>query len=319
MNDTTMAREASLAAARRPLGQLEPDSPSPGSALSWSAVLAGATGAAALSLILLILGTGLGLSSVSPWTSQGATAGTFGVSTIVWITFTQLAAAGMGGYLAGRLRTRWLMTHADEVYFRDTAHGFLAWGVATLVTAAMLTSAISAIVGGGAQAAAPVAGAAATTAAAAMGPAAGGGARSEGLAAGSNYFVESLFRKDMSAPATSPTAGAGEPGRSIGEVGRIFVNGMSSGALSSEDTKYVGQVVAQQTGVPQAEAEKRVTDAFGRVQVKAREAEATAREAADKARKTSSYAALWLFVSLLAGAFVASLAATHGGRRRDLF
>ena len=102
----------------------------PGSAVSWGAILAGAAAAAALSLILLILGTGLGLSAMSPWAQAGATAATLGVSTIVWITLTQLLASGMGGYLAGRLRTKWVAVHTDEVFFRDTAHGFLAWAVA---------------------------------------------------------------------------------------------------------------------------------------------------------------------------------------------
>ena len=111
------------------------------SGVSWSAILAGAAAAAALSLILLVLGTGLGLSSMSPWSNQGASASAVGVSTILWLTFTQLAASGMGGYLAGRLRTKWASVHTDEVYFRDTAHGFLAWAVATIVTAAALSSA----------------------------------------------------------------------------------------------------------------------------------------------------------------------------------
>jgi len=137
------------------------------SAVSWGAILAGAAGAAALALILLILGMGLGLSSVSPWSSQGASATTIGVATILWLTFTQLAASGMGGYLAGRLRTKWAAVPMDEVYFRDTAHGFLAWAVATLVTAALLTSAITSIVSGGAQAGASVAGGAAAAGAAA--------------------------------------------------------------------------------------------------------------------------------------------------------
>lgn len=112
------------------------------SAVSWGAILAGAAAAAALSLILLILGTGLGLSSISPWANDGVSATTFGVTTILWVTFTQLVAAGMGGYLAGRLRTKWLEVHDDEVFFRDTAHGFLAWAIASLATATLLTSVI---------------------------------------------------------------------------------------------------------------------------------------------------------------------------------
>ena len=112
------------------------------SAVSWGAIFAGAAAAAALSLILLILGTGLGLSSVSPWAQNGISATAFGVSTILWVTMTQVVASGMGGYLAGRLRTKWTSTHADEVYFRDTAHGFLSWAIASLATAALLGSVI---------------------------------------------------------------------------------------------------------------------------------------------------------------------------------
>ncbi len=135
-----------------------------GSGVAWGAIFAGAVGAASLSLVLLLLGTGLGLSTISPWASQGASATAIGVATILWITFTQLAASGAGGYLAGRLRTKWAGVHTDEVYFRDTAHGFLAWAVATLLTAALLTSAVGSIVGAGAQAGASVAGGAATLA-----------------------------------------------------------------------------------------------------------------------------------------------------------
>ena len=293
------------------------------SGVSWAAIFAGAAGAAALSLILLILGVGLGLSSVSPWANDGVSATTFGMSTILWLAFTQLAASGMGGYLAGRLRTRWASLHGDEVYFRDTAHGFLAWAVATLVTAALLGSATTTIVGGGAKAGAAVAGGAATTVAAA---APGMAMAASGAGSGSGYFVDSLFRKDLTASAAGATSApapsaAGNGGNAMpnAEVARIFANAIGSGSLSPEDTKYVGQIVAQQTGLPAADAEKRVTDTFNRMQAKAKELEDGAREAADKARKAAAYAALWLFVSLLVGAFVASLAATLGGRRRDLF
>lgn len=290
------------------------------SAVSWAAIFAGAAAAAALSLILLILGTGLGLSSVSPWEERGVSAATFGVSTIIWITFTQLAASGMGGYLAGRLRTKWISVHTDEVYFRDTAHGFLAWAVATLVTAAFLTSSIAAIVSGGVQAGAAVVGGAAAVATA-SGAAAVAGKAGSGSMDGNAYFIDSLFRKDMSAPAggTGSVAApdANTTAFSSAEVARIIAQGLASGTLPPEDLRYVGQLVAQRTGLSQQDAEKRVTDTYARAQAKLTEAQTAAKEAADKARKASSYAALWLFVSLLIGAFVASLAATLGGRQRD--
>lgn len=286
------------------------------SAVSWGAVFAGAAGAAALSLILLLLGTGLGLSSVSPWAAEGVDATTFGVSSILWITFMQLAASAMGGYLAGRLRTKWTAVHSDEVYFRDTAHGFLAWAIATLGTAALLTSVIGAIVGGGVQAGATVA-ANATSAAVGGAAAAGSDSAEIGGDGSMSYFVDSLFRADADA------AGGREPppeqtAAALAEVTRIFANGMRAGSLPNEDVRYVGQVVAQRTDLSQQQAEQRVREAFARLQTTLDEAETAAREAADAAREASAYAALWLFVSLLIGAFVASWMATFGGRQRDL-
>ena len=294
------------------------DASSP-SAVSWAAILAGAAAAAALSLILLILGTGLGLSSVSPWADRGASATTLGVSTILWLTFTQLAASGMGGYLAGRLRTRWVSTHGDEVYFRDTAHGFLAWSIATLTTAALLTSTIGSIVGSTVSAAGAVAGGAGTAAVAAAAPVAAGAAKSD---AGNGYFVDSLFRQGAPAvgAASAPTSAAPstDSAQSTAEAGRILASGLEAGALPTDDVHYLGQMVAQKTGLSQADAEKRVNDDFARMKAKADQAKAEAKEAADKARKASAYAALWIFISLLLGAFVASFSATFGGRQRDL-
>lgn len=279
------------------------------SAVSWGAIAAGAAAAASLSLILLILGVGLGLSSVSPWARAGVGATAFGVSTILWLTLTQLLASAMGGYLAGRLRTKWTEVHTDEVYFRDTAHGFLAWAVASLATAALLTSVIGSIVGGGAQAGAAVASGVASSAGSAvsarMAPATDGGPMA--------YFVDALFRRSPSAAGSDERAA----GRDAAEVGRIFMNVSRTEPLPAEDIRYVGQLVAQRTGLSQQDAEKRVTDTYARAQLQLRDAEVAARDAADKARKASAYGALWLFVSLLVGAFVASLSATFGGRRRD--
>lgn len=292
---------------------LPPGAAQQASAVSWAAILAGAAAAAALSLIMLILGTGLGLSSVSPWAQAGVTAATFGVSTILWISLTQFVASGMGGYLAGRLRTKWAAVHTDEVYFRDTAHGFLAWAIASLATAALLGSVIGSIVAGGAQAGATVIGGAT----AAVGAGGAAMAASQGDSTGANpgaYFVDTLFRKD----AVAAPPGSAEAAPPAAEVTRILARAVQAGALPPDDTRYLGQLVAQRTGLAQADAEKRVTDTFTRMQTALRDAKATATEAADKARKASAYGALWLFVSLLIGAFVASFAATLGGRQRDI-
>ena len=301
----------------RPMTAAEPAARSP-SAVSWAAILAGAAGAAALSLILLVLGTGLGLSSVSPWSSRGTDASTLGMSTILWVLFTQLAASGMGGYLAGRLRTRWVSTHTDEVYFRDTAHGFLAWAIATLATAALLTSAIAAILGTGATAVGAVAGGAGTAAVAPAGPMASGAAKQGGTDAGNGYFVDSLFRQGAAASTPATGATPADAAQATSEAGRIFTAGLESGALPLDDQHYLAQLVSQKTGLAPGDAERRVSEDFAKLKAKADQAKADALKAADKARKASEWAALWLFVSLLLGAFVASFAATLGGRQRDL-
>jgi hypothetical protein len=286
------------------------------SAVSWGAVFAGAAAAAALSLILLILGVGLGLSAASPWARDGVNASSFGVGTILWITLTQIAASGMGGYLAGRLRTRWADAAGDEVYFRDTAHGFLAWAVASLATAAMLSAVIGGIVGVGARAggaaAAMGAGPAAAVASAAAAAAANGGS-TESV----SYHADALFRRDTAAGSTTP-APTTTDAPPLAEVTRILAASGRAPTLPIDDTRYLGQLVAQRTGLSQADAEKRVTDTYTRLQTALNDAQGRARDAAETARKASAYASLWLFISLLAGAFVASLCATWGGSQRDL-
>src|SRR5215831_11826374 len=130
------------------------------SGVSWAAIIAGAFAMAAASLILLALGSGLGLASVSPWYNSGPSATTFGVWAAIWLVVVQWISAALGGYVTGRLRTKWVGVHTDEVYFRDTAHGFLAWAVAAVIIAAALSSVVTSVVGGAARGAGSLAAAA---------------------------------------------------------------------------------------------------------------------------------------------------------------
>lgn len=285
-----------------------------GSGVSWGAIFAGATAASALALILLVLGVGLGFSSVSPWTTTSRSAALLGGAAIVWILFTQIAASALGGYLAGRLRARWSV-HTDEVYFRDTAHGFVAWAVATLVSAALLTSAIGSIVGSVAQAGGEAVKGAAGAASGMAGVAAKSESASSDTASPTSYFVDSLFRGN--AAALQGAASAPADAQTRAEVARIFVNDLGAGQMGADDVRYIGQLVARGTGMAPADAEKRVGDVFKQTSTAINEATAKAKQVADDARKAAAYASLWIFVGLLAGAFFASFAALFGGRRRD--
>lgn len=282
------------------------------SGVSWAAILAGAASAAALSYALLILGVGLGLSSVSPWTYAGIGAGTLGVAAILWLTLTQVVASGLGGYLTGRLRSGWRTVHTDEVFFRDTAHGFLAWCIASLVVAAFLASAVAGIVSGGASIA--------STTGAAIG--AGGAAVAAKAAEGTDteYWADTILRSNAApSDAATPPAPSSNDGDVRAEVGRIFATSLSSGTLAPADKQYLGQVVARRAGVDQAEGERRVDAAFNSAKQSIEAAKTKAKQVADEARKATAGLSLWMFLSLLCGAFTASFAATIGGRHRERF
>lgn len=251
---------------------------SPG--VSWPAVFGGAFVTAALSVVLLALGTGLGLSSISPWSNVGASASTVGSAAIIWLIVMQIVASAIGGYLAGRLRTKWCSIHTNEVCFRDTAHGFMVWAVALVITAAFLTSATATMVGG----AGPMANAA---------QADGQGFSPEA------YFVDSLFRSGS--PATDQADASLRA-----EVGRIFVHALQQKEFPAADKAYLTLLVSAKAGLPQADAEKRISDVFS-----------DAQKVAEAARHSVTHLLLWLFIALLIGAFSASYAATIGGMQRD--
>jgi hypothetical protein len=253
-------------------------------------------------LILIILGVGLGLSSISPWAGAGASATAIGLSAIVWLIATQAIASGLGGYLAGRLRIKWSTVHSDEVYFRDTAHGFLAWAVGVVITAAFLGAAVSSIVGSGAKLATTVSGETITGAALRSGP-------QSALATAGGYVTDTLLRTDRIPAVAAPEARL--------EIGRILAEALRTGTLPDADRTYAARVIATHTGLSQADAEKRVDAVYAQAKSIAADAELAARNAADKARKAAAKASLWMFVALLTGAFSASLAATIGGRQRD--
>lgn len=278
------------------------------SAVSWGAIIAGAFATAALILSLFLLGTGLGLLSASPWPNAGASLTTIGLSAAIWLVIAHVLASGMGGFITGRLRTKWTSTPIDEVFFRDTAHGLLAWAVSVVIGVALLSAIALSTISGAAQVgsqAVGTLGAATTTAAAEA-----AGRASANSSDPTFYFVDRLFRSDREAPDT-------DRGTVRAEVGRILVNSMAAGDISSADRAYLAEVVAARTGIGQPEAEKRVAEIVRQAKDAKAKAEANIREAADAARKAGSYLALWTFIGMLAGAFTSSYAATIGGRLRD--
>jgi hypothetical protein len=272
------------------------------SAVSWPAIFAGAFVAAASSLVLAALGSGFGLASVSAWPNSGVSATTFTVMTAIWLIVVQWLASGLGGYVAGRLRTKWATTHTHEVFFRDTAHGFITWAAATVLVAVVLTSAVSS----GVHAAATVTSGASQGAAGAAAQIAGANT-SQGGPVIASYNTDMLFRSPR-ADSSAATADA------RAEAARILANGVVSGDVPSEDRTYLAELVAARSGISVEDAQKRVDTAIAQ----AKAAEANARQTADAARKAAAEASIYTALSMLVGAFIACIAAALGGQRRDL-
>jgi hypothetical protein len=269
--------------------------PSGKSAASWPAIIAGAFVAIGASLILLALGSGLGFASISPWADRGISATTFAVTTAIWLIVTQWISAALGGYIAGRLRTRWHGTHTHEIFFRDTAHGLVTWAVATVVVAALVGSSVRSMVAGAVHAASGVA-----------------STSTQGLMSSSSspiapYGVDRLFRSTNS---TDNSQNVSDPRV---EADHIMANALATGSLPAADRTYLAGVIAAKTGISPSEAQTRVDDWVS----KGMDAETKVKAEADEAREAAGQTATYTALSLLIGAFIASVSAALGGRLRD--
>jgi hypothetical protein len=284
--------------------------------IDWGAVIAGAVLAAAISFVLLTFGAAIGLSATSPWQDSGASAKTIASLAIFWTMAQQIGSLMIGGYVAGRMRARWSGTAQDEVEFRDGLHGGLVWAVGVVISALLFFSAAGAVAKTGVDAASRTAGAVAPSTAA-PDPVA--------------YQLDVLMRPMTLAQATTPGAGdaatrptppaaasaargaaapSGQADETRAEMTRIFAKAIAAGSLAEADRGYLARLVAQRTGVPLQEAEKRVADSFA-------EANRAVREAADKARRGAILTGFVTAASLIISLGAAWWAAMRGGHHRD--
>lgn len=258
------------------------------STTSWGAIIAGGIASTAVSLVLLAFGVGIGASLVSPWAGEGLSATTFKVGAGLYMVAIAMLSGTVGGYMAGRLRVRWLGVHRDEVFFRDTAHGFMAWALATVLTAAALGAATTHLLSGAAVGSIAAVGNA--TASAQPNPV--------------DSYIDLLLRRE---PGATPVAASGDLEATRAEIGRLILPALGRGGdVSANDRSYLARVVAARTGISQIEAERRISEVVTQ-----------AKTAADNARKATAKLALWLTASMFAGALAACLGALEGGSLRD--
>lgn len=280
--------------------------------VSWSAILCGALAAFGATAVLGFLGLGLGFSVASPWGTM-ASGVALTASAAAWLVFMQWVSAAFGGYVAGRLRSKrpsMLETplmpeaRAEETYFLYLAHGFLAWAVSTLLVIWLLGSVTNDAVSQSASTARQGAGTGGQTASAQIGLA----------SAPTQYYVDTLFRPAQGPAGQATHRPVGDPAtraEARAEAERILVRGVTSG-WTEPDKARLASLVNEQSGLPEGEAVRRVDSVVTQVD----QAVAAVRDAADKARKGAAAIALLGALSMLIGAFLASVAAVYGGFHR---
>jgi hypothetical protein len=280
--------------------------------LEWGPVIAGAFGAAAISFLLLTFGAAVGLSVTSPWPNQGVSLTVAAWAVVWWTVLVQVGSFAAGGYLAGRMRSRWGDSTSEEGQFRDSAHGFLVWALGILIGATVLAITTGGVVRTATQSAGVVA----------AGAASGAGGLTT---APTDYAVDLLLRRfPTAATATPGVNAAGAPAATTApqrdddaalrsEAARIFAASIKNREFTQRDRDYLTQVVAARTGLPEAEAQQRVDAAMN----EARDLELKARQAANQARKAAVIAGFIAAASLLISLVVACLAAGLGGKHRD--
>jgi hypothetical protein len=278
-----------------------------GSPLSWSAAIAGAFAATAVTFIIIALGSGIGLSFASPY--GGPSAKTMTIAAAVWLLMAETMGFATGGYLAGRLRSPAYDGVIGETTFRDAAQGLLVWAIG-VVAMASLAGLLGLFAAGAATQ---------VTAGAAAGLSAARGQAMASTGGPSDYFVDLMLRPSQSSATAagqrpaSDTVGIAPAGAQGGmsnemraEMSRVLARSVAQGRLDDSDRAYMAQMVATRTGLSQEEAQRRVG-----------EVEAKARDAADAAAKAGAYFSFWTFMALLFGGAAATLGGILGGQLRD--
>jgi hypothetical protein len=293
------------------------------SGVSWSAAIAGALTAIAVSFIVISLGSGIGMELISPYSySSSPSASTMTVIGAVWLVFAQAVGFATGGYVAGRMRRTPTPLRSDEVKFRDGANGLVVWAIGVVVTFFILVAVVGKI------------SSATGSAASGLGSTAVGLASATSQSPSVDYFSDALLRPNPqgaanggnangtanTTPGAAPAAATPAGGEANGaaarqqqaQINRILLTSLSPSGLSNDDRAYLAQLVAARTGLNQDEAQRRVDAVTGRMKQ-------DATQAADTARKAAAYLSFWTFMSLLFGAVCATLGGILGGELRDDF
>ncbi|MGO4408068.1 hypothetical protein AB4Z10_27920 [Bosea sp. RAF48] len=257
--------------------------------VQWGPILGGAVIATAISTIMTVFGSAIGLSMVSVDFEKSSSATALAIAGALWALWVMASATMAGGYLAGRMRQPNFDANGEERKVRDATHGLLVWATGALLITVVATSSLF--------------GAAKTAAS-------GVASASSGLASLVSQNVDPLamtLDNVMRANGQPPTA------QERDEASRIFVSALKNDKIEQSDRDYLASRLAARSGISEQDAQKRIDDSYARLS----QARETAKQAAERARKIAVLTAFLTAAALLVGAAAAAWAATLGGEHRD--
>jgi hypothetical protein len=278
--------------------------------VEWGPIILGTLGALAIMVVLMTFGGALGLSITSPQPYAGLSAKALAVLAGLYAALVHVASFGAGGYLAGRMRTPWTTTDTVESHFRDGGHGFAVWALGVVLGAVFAFSGVSAVIKAATGAATAVASAGVAGAAAnPQTPA----ALQQLSTQPTDYAVDRVLAPAPGGTAPPATTPMGTRADLAGPIARAFAANVNNPQLDARDRAWLASLVSQRTGLAQADAEKRVDEAFAELKA----AEQKARDAADKARKATLIAGFLAAATMAIGCAAACAGAALGARHRD--
>ncbi|XID75456.1 hypothetical protein ACF3NA_02630 [Alkanindiges sp. WGS2144] len=291
--------------------------------VSWGAIFAGVIMALAIQVLLMLLGTAIGLSTLNPAKEANPMDG-LATGGLIWWTISSIIAMFLGGWVSGRL--------ANGTPKDGLMHGAMVWALATLLlTTAMgrVVTGVGTLIGQGLA----VGGAAVAAAAPGAVDSAQDTLRKNGFDLNNireeaktllrqtgkpelqpeNLRAQAQQATDQATNTAQANANAA-PAQQNANVDQLLQNLFREGqdTVNAVDRQALVNVLVARGQTP-AEAERTVDGWIGTYQTARQQmqaAEAKARQAAQQAADAATKAALWAFIASLLGVIAAAI----GGR-----
>jgi hypothetical protein len=268
--------------------------------ISWAAIFGGVILVVAVQLLLSLLGAGFGLGTVNTNAGSTPTATTLGIGAGLWWVISSCVALGVGGFVAA-----WLA--GIEIRFDGVLHGLVTWGIATLLTLWLLTSAIGGIISGGFSAISSVASAA--------GSGVSDVAKPLAQAAGVSPDMIQQQAQAYLQP-TNPDPATMSPQDAQKAIATDLVTYAGGGADAAAAKEHIVNVMAAQMKISHDEAAKKFDDAQSKLKQTRDKAVQSAKDTADASAAAASKTSFAAFVVVLLGALAAALGGSIAVQRR---